>query len=411
MNDDDVWGGEMPNLPFRRRHGDPADAPQLDELLDAGRLDASAAPEWQSVSDVLRSAAAAAEPSELAGEAAVMATFRRERVGIRHRRPQPIARCKSMFSTLLTGRIAVGLAAGVVTVTGAATAAYACVLPSPIQSFAHTTIGAPKPSGPKLVAVSAVDAITSSHVSDPSVSPSVTLSPSVAVSASASASASALALANKDKGKSFVVDPTVAAAVQALIVYRACQEYAVVTKDGKTLDPKALALLTKAAGSASAIAAYCAALPIPPKFCMAAPQSMVTATVSPTVSPSPKTDKDTGNNGNNGNGDWWRWCGICPAVTATSTASATATATTDADGDNDGSGTPRQLPWFWCGDRDPKGNHSGDPSKSVQPLPKLDPKPTVPFHDNGFGGFGFGANDNHGGSFGQSGEGSGQQHH
>jgi hypothetical protein len=403
MNDDDVWGGEMPNLPFRRRHGDPADAPQLDELLDAGRLDVSAAPEWQSVSDVLRSAAAAAEPSELAGEAAVLATFRRERVGIRHRRPQPIARCKSMFSTLLTGRIAVGLAAGVVTVTGAATAAYACVLPSPIQSFAHTTIGAPKPSGPKLTAgsaVSAVDAITSNHVSDPSVSPSVTPSSSVTVSASTSALA---AKTDKDKGKSFVVDPSVAAAVQALIVYRACQEYAVVTKDGKTLDPKALALLTKAAGSASAIAAYCAALPVPPKFCTATPLSTVTATATATASPSPKTDKDKGN--------WWRWCGICPAVTATSTVSPAATATTDADGDNDGSGTPRHLPWFWCGDRDPKGNHSGDPSHTAKPLPKISPKSTTAFSDNGFGGFGFGANDNHGGSFGQSGKGSGQQHH
>ncbi len=53
------------------------------------------------------------------------------------------------FSTLLPGRIAVGLAAGVVTLTGAATAAYACVLPSPIQSFAHTTIGAPRPQDPQ----------------------------------------------------------------------------------------------------------------------------------------------------------------------------------------------------------------------------------------------------------------------
>jgi hypothetical protein len=402
MTDDDVWGGEMPNLPFRRRHGDPADAPQLDELLDAGRLDASAAPEWQSVSDVLRSAAAAAEPSELAGEAAVLAAFRRERVGIRHRRPQPIARCKSMFSTLLTGRIAVGLAAGVVTVTGAATAAYACVLPSPIQSFAHSTIGAPKPSVSKVAAVSAVDAVNFKHDNDPSVSPSVTLSPSVTVSPSTSTSPSAKT--DKDKGKSsFAADPSVAAAVQALIIYRACQEYAVVTKDGKTLDPKALGLLTKAAGSASAIAAYCAALPVPPKFCTATPLPTVTASATPTASPSPKT--------NDGKGDWWRWCGICPAATATPTVSATATATTDADGDHDGSGNFKHLPWFWCGDRDPKGTHTPDPSHTAKPLPKFLPRPTTAFSDNGFGGFGFGAGDNHGGSFGQSGKGSGQQHH
>ena len=60
----------MPNLPFWRRHSDQTDAEQLDELLDAGPFDAAANPEWQSVSDVLRSAAAATEPSELAGEAA-----------------------------------------------------------------------------------------------------------------------------------------------------------------------------------------------------------------------------------------------------------------------------------------------------------------------------------------------------
>jgi hypothetical protein len=302
-----------------------------------------------------------------------------------------------MFSTLLTGRIAVGLAAGVVTVTGAATAAYACVLPSPIQSFAHTTIGAPKPSGPKLVAVSAVDAVTSNHDVDPSVSPSVTPSPSVTVSASTSASAKA----DEDKSKVLAADPSEAAAVEALLVYRSCLNFTAATKAGKTLDGKDLAILIKAAGSSSAISAYCAALPVPPNRCMAAPLT----TASPTATPSPTVDPK------NLKGYWWRWCGICPAVTATSTVSPTATATIDADGDNDGSGMPRHLPWFWCGDRDPKGSHSGDPSKSLQPLPKLDPKPTGPFHDNGFGGFGFGANDNHGGSFGQSGEGSGQQHH
>jgi hypothetical protein len=400
MTDDDVWGGEMPNLPFRRRHGDPADAPQLDELLDAGRLDASAAPEWQSVSDVLRSAAAAAEPSELAGEAAVLAAFRRERVGIRHRRPQPIARCKSMFSTLLTGRIAVGLAAGVVTVTGAATAAYACVLPSPIQSFAHSTIGAPKPSVSKVAAVSAVDAANFKHDIDPSVSPSVTPTPSVTVSPSTTASAKA----DADKKKVLAADPSETAAVEALLVYRSCLNFTAATKAGKTLDGKDLAILVKAAGSSSAIAAYCAALPVPPNRCIAA--SLTTA--SPTATPAPTVDPK------NLKGYWWRWCGICPSATATATVSATATATTDADGDNDGSGTPRHLPWFWCGDRDPKGIQTGDPShtaKPLQPLVKVSPKSTGAFSDNGFSGFGFGAGDNRGGSFGQSGKGSGQQHH
>ena len=172
----------MPNLPFWRRHNDQTDAEQLDQLLDAGQFDPSASvanPEWQSVSDVLRSAAAAAEPAELAGETATLfafrAAFRRERVGIRHRRPQPIARYKTVlanrFSSLLPGRIAIGLAGGVVMLTGAATAAYACVLPDPIQSFAHTTIGAPRPSDPKL-SVAAVDAANWKNHPAPSVSAS-----------------------------------------------------------------------------------------------------------------------------------------------------------------------------------------------------------------------------------------------
>jgi hypothetical protein len=384
MNDDDVWGGEMPNLPFRRRHSDPADAPQLDELLDAGRPDANAAPEWQALSDVLRSAAAATEPSELAGEAAVLAAFRRERVGVRHRRPQPIARCKSMFSTLLTGRLAVGLAAGVVTITGAATAAYACVLPSPIQSFAHSTIGAPKPSVSKVAAIRAVDAVTSHHDIDPSVSPSVTPSPSVTVSPSTSASAKA----DEDKSKVLAADPSEAAAVEALLVYRSCLNFTAAIRAGKTLDGKDLAVLVKAAGSTSAIAAYCGALPVPPNGCLAAPLT----TASPTATPSPALDPK------NLKGYWWRWCGICPSSSATPSVSPTATATSDADGDNDGSGIPGHVPWFWCGDRGPQGSHTADPSHTVKPLPKISPKSTAAFSDNGFSGFGFG-------------KGSGQQDH
>ncbi|HTC69393.1 MAG TPA: hypothetical protein VK662_07490, partial [Acidothermaceae bacterium] len=323
----------MPNLPFRRRHGDPADAPQLDELLDAGRLDANAAPEWQSVSDVLRSAAAAAEPSELAAETAVLAAFRRERVGIRHRRPQPIARCKSMFSTLLTGRIAVGLAAGVVTVTGAATAAYACVLPSPIQSFAHSTIGAPKPTG---TSSAYVDPANWKHYPNPSGSWSP--SPTVSVTVSTSTSVSPTPTPDPSVTPSPSIDP----AVEALIVYRVCQEYTALTKDGKTLDPKALALLTKAAGSASAIAAYCAALPVPPSACLSAPLPTVSASTTPTATATATPDKDFFK------GAWWRWCGICPTLKGSPTATPTVTPSVTATA-TPSSGKPgfKHVPWFW----------------------------------------------------------------
>jgi hypothetical protein len=389
MNDDDVWGGEMPNLPFWRRHSDQADAEQLDQLLDASQFDVAANPEWQSVSDVLRSAAAAAEPSELAGETATLAAFRRERVGIRHRRPQPIARYKTVianrFSTLLPGRIAVGLAAGVVTLTGAATAAYACVLPNPIQSFAHTTIGAPRHSDPKL-SVAAVDADKSKHDPTPSVSVSATPTPSVSalsVSASVTASVSAKVVATaspspSETKKKPVLDPTQLAAVQALIDYRLCQAYTAFTNAGKTLDPKALAILVKAAGSSTptAIAAYCAALPVPPNPCLAQP--LPTASTSPSATPSDK-DKD----GKFRDDGWWRWCGICPKVTVspspTPTVSTTATRSDDL-------GRGNHFGWFWCGDRDHKSGHPVDPSATAKPTPKM----PFPGQQNWFGGWGNG---------------------
>jgi hypothetical protein len=371
MNDDDVWGGEMPNLPFWRRQNDQTDAEQLDELLDAGAVGAAANPEWQSVSDVLRSAAAAAEPSELAGEAATVAAFRRERVGIRHRRPQPIARYKTVianrFSSLLPGRIAVGLAAGVVTLTGAATAAYACVLPSPIQSFAHTTIGAPRPSDPKL-SVAAVDAAKWKNYPRPSASISPTPTPSVSVAAAVTASVTPTPTPTKSPAprltKKPVLDPTQLAEVEALVDYRLCQSYTAFTKAGKTLEPQALAILVKAAGGSSAttIAAYCAALPAPPNPCLAQPVPTASASPSPAAESKLKDD------------GWWRWCGICPKATVspspTPTVTATATAVPGVGGIH-----RFPLPWFWCGDRDHKGGHPVDPSATAKPTPTKSPFP------------------------------------
>lgn len=389
----------MPNLPFWRRHNDQTDAEQLDQLLDAGQFDAAANPEWQSVSDVLRSAAAAAEPSELAGETATLVAFRRERVGIRHRRPQPIARYKTVianrFSTLLPGRIAVGLAAGVVTLTGAATAAYACVLPNPIQSFAHTTIGAPRPPDPKL-SVAAIDAAKWKH--DPT--PSVSLSPTPSVSVSA-ASVTVSVTPTPTPWKSPVpkvtkkpgLDPTQLAAVEGLVDYRLCQGYTALTKVGKTLDPKVLAILVKAAGSSTptAIAAYCAALPVPPNLCLAQP--VPTASATPNATANTKDD-DKFIKG----GDWWRWCGVCPKATAspTPTVSAASTATPGVS-----SLHGFHFPWFWCGDRDPKPTHSANPSATAKPTPKM----PFPGEQNWWGGWGFGQGDNGQGGNDQSGNG------
>jgi hypothetical protein len=343
MDDDDVWGGEMPNFPRWRRHGDPADETQLDELL-AGQADAAPAPEWRSVADVLSSAAAAAAPSELAGEPAALAAFRRERMGVRNHRPQPIARCKTVLSTLVTGRIAACLAAGAVTLTGAATAAYACVLPTPIQSFAHHTIAAPAPGSHS----SAVNA--EHHQWTPSPSPTASVSATATAATAATASAS----------PSPKPTPSAVAALKEFVAYRMCQDYTATTKAGKTLDPKELAALVKLAGSSTAITSYCAALPVPPM--PACPM----ATASPTATPSPTATALP-----HAKFGWWGWCGTCPAPTSTATpmVSPSPSATPGKD----------KFPFFGCGWFDPGRfwGHRPPGAKGSKPTTKPGTKPTA----------------------------------
>jgi hypothetical protein len=185
-----------------------------------------------------------------------------------------------------------------------------------------------------------------------------------------------------------VLDPAQLASIEALVDYRLCQSDATLTKLGKTLDPRALAILAKAAGSTTpaTIAAYCAALPVPPNSCLAQP--VPTASPSPSVSPNTKNDKDFKG------GDWWHWCGVCPQATAspTPTVSATSTATP-------GVSSLHRFPWFWCGDRDPKGSHSAKPTPTVKPIPTKSPFPGNwwgggwGFGNGGQGGNGPGSND------------------
>ena len=182
-----------------------------------------------------------------------------------------------------------------------------------------------------------------------------------------------------------------------MVDYRLCQSYTTLTKLGKTLDPKALAILAKAAGSTTpaTIAAYCAALPVPPNPCLAQP--VPTASASPSATP---TDKNGENDKDIKGGDWWRWCGICPKATATSSATPTASATATAV---PGVGGIHRfpLPWFWCGDRDPKATHSPKPTTSAKPTPTKSP-----FPDHNWWGFGPGKGSNGNGS-GNDGQGAG----
>jgi len=136
----------MPNIPQSPlQDGSAMTDADLVALL-AGERDV--APELQPVADVL--AALSAEPGlgELAGEARAVAEFRR-RAGVPARRGHARRRTAGLPSRLSV-KAAAGAAPATLVLGGAATAAFANMLPAPIQRFAHDVIGAPDaPSAPQ----------------------------------------------------------------------------------------------------------------------------------------------------------------------------------------------------------------------------------------------------------------------
>jgi hypothetical protein len=134
----------MPNIPHSPLQDGPAVTDADLAALLAGKRDVP--PGLRPVADVLAALSAEPGPGELAGEARALAEFRR-RAGApasRHR-----AHGTAGLSSRLSAKVAASAAAGAVVLGGAATAAYAGVLPAPIQRFAHDAIGAPNaPSAP-----------------------------------------------------------------------------------------------------------------------------------------------------------------------------------------------------------------------------------------------------------------------
>ncbi len=139
--------GEMPGF-FPGRPGGEHDEPLLDMLLERRPIPPGAPPEVHDLARMLVAAAGPAEPGELAGEAAAMAAFARRAspAGISPAVSRSARRRLSGWSA--RGRVP--LAAAVTAVTaglGSTAAAYAGVLPNPIQQFAHEIIAAPAPPG------------------------------------------------------------------------------------------------------------------------------------------------------------------------------------------------------------------------------------------------------------------------
>jgi hypothetical protein len=137
----------MPNLWWLSSQ----DAPEIEDaslaaLLAGAEPAEGLAPGLQPLADALAALMAGPAGDELAGETAALAEFE-DRVGVpvpvsrsRHRRhPLPIP--------LLSARAAAATAVAALSLGGFATAAFAGALPAPAQQFAHHTFGAPAAGG------------------------------------------------------------------------------------------------------------------------------------------------------------------------------------------------------------------------------------------------------------------------
>jgi hypothetical protein len=166
MSGPDALHGEMPGFPFPGRPGGEHDEPLLDMIFGGRAIPPDAPPEMYDLARMLAAAAGPVEPGELAGEAAARAAFRfasparispatapparrrprwsaparlRRSAPARLRRPAPRAARRAARNRARLAAALVVVAAGL----GSVAAAYAGVLPGPIQHIAHVAVGAP----------------------------------------------------------------------------------------------------------------------------------------------------------------------------------------------------------------------------------------------------------------------------
>ena len=137
---------EMPGF-FPGRPGGEHDEPLLDMILERRPIPPGAPPEFHGLARVLAAVAGPAEPGDLAGQDAAHAAFTRlaSRPGTSHAALRSARR--SLSERPARGRLPQAAALAVAAAgLGSIAAAFAGVLPSPIQHFAHETIGAPPPA-------------------------------------------------------------------------------------------------------------------------------------------------------------------------------------------------------------------------------------------------------------------------
>ena len=137
----------MPNLWWLNSQ----DAPEIEDaslaaLLAGAEPDQGLAPGLQPLADGLATLTATPASDELAGEAAALTEFY-HRVGV----PVPVSRSRHrrhpVLTSLLSARAAAAAAVAALGLGGFATAAFAGALPAPAQQFAHHTFGAPASDG------------------------------------------------------------------------------------------------------------------------------------------------------------------------------------------------------------------------------------------------------------------------
>ena len=159
MSVPDASHGEMPGFPFPGRPGGEHDEPLLDMIFDGRVIPPDAPQEMHDLQRMLAALAGPAEPGELAGEAAARAAFIRlaSPVGVSPAASRPPAQQgtrRPASHRVSRGRRArragrrAGLAAALcaaAAVLASTAAAYAGVLPEPIQQMAHAAVGAPAP--------------------------------------------------------------------------------------------------------------------------------------------------------------------------------------------------------------------------------------------------------------------------
>ena len=136
--------GEMPGF-FPGRPGGEHDEPLLDMILERRPIPPGAPPEIHGLARMLAAVAGPAEPGDLDGQAAAHAAFTRL-VSPPSASPAALRSARrSLSERPARGRLPLAALAVAAAGLGSTAAAYADVLPSPIQHFAHVTFGAPAP--------------------------------------------------------------------------------------------------------------------------------------------------------------------------------------------------------------------------------------------------------------------------